>query len=137
MNTVIQQTIYNALIGDGLLMAAVTGVYDHVPQPGDAESPAEFPYITIGGDAVQPWDTDSSLGAEGRITVNVWSRQRGRKECKAILDLVRAVLHYKNLTVTGGGAFVFCLLEYAETFRDPDGLTVHGVSRYRIVLDNV
>jgi len=137
MNTVIQQTIYNALVGNATLMGLIKGVYDHVQQPADAGDITAFPYITIGSDSVQPWDTDSSLGVEARVTINVWSRERGRKQTKAILDQVRTVLHYKNLTVTGGGGFVYCLLEYSETFLDPDGLTMHGVARYNLVIDNV
>ncbi len=137
MNSVIQQTIYNALVGNSVLMALIKGVYDHVPQPADAGSIAAFPYITIGSDSVRPWDTSTSLGAEARVTINVWSRVRGRKETKAILDQVRTVLHYKNLAVSGGGGFVYCLLEYSETFQDPDGLTTHGVARYVLVIDNV
>jgi len=137
MNSVIQQTIYDALTGNAPLMALIKDVYDHVQQPADAGDINSFPYLTIGSDSVQPWDTDSSLGAEARVTVNVWSRQRGRKETKAILDQVRSVLHYKNLSVSGGGGFVYCLLEYSETFLDPDGLTMHGVARYVLVVDNV
>lgn len=137
MNTVIQQTIYNALTGNAPLMALIKGVYDHVPQPADSGDISAFSYITIGSDSVQPWDTSSSLGAEARVTINVWSRQRGRKEAKAILDQVRTVLHYQDLAVSGGGGFVYCLLEYSETFRDPDGLTMHGVARYVLVINNV
>lgn len=136
MNIEVQQAIYNALTGNATLSGMITGVFDRVPQPTDAGSDADFPYITIGGDAVQPWDTDSSFGVDSRVTIHVWSRQRGRKETKEILDRVCAILHYQELIVPAGG-FVFCLLEYTETFRDPDGLTNHGISRFRMIIDDL
>jgi hypothetical protein len=105
-----------------------TPVFDHVPQ-GTA-----FPYIVIGDDTSIPWDTDTSLGTETTCTIHVWSRERGRKQVKAIMDAVYASLNRASFAIAGG-VLIECLYEFSESFMDPDGLTRHGVMRFRLTVD--
>ena len=132
----VQAAVYTALTGDVSLMAAVEGVYDNVPQAIDTGSAAAFPYVTIGEDSLAEWDTDDSLGAQGSITVHTWSRARGRKECKDIQGLVYNALTRAEL-VLSGYTLVTVEFEGEQSFLDPDGLTRHGVSTFRIILDEV
>lgn len=103
-------------------------VYDHVPQE------TEFPYIVIGDDTSTPWDTDDSIGSETTCTIHVWSRHRGRKEVKEIMRTVYEALHRQEVSIIGG-ALVECQAEFQESFMDPDGLTRHGVIRFRLTVD--
>jgi len=105
-----------------------TPVFDHVPQ-GTA-----FPYIVIGDDTSIPWDTDTSLGTETTCTIHVWSRERGRKQVKAIMDAVYASLNRASFAIAGG-VLIECIYEFSESFMDPDGLTRHGVMRFRLTVD--
>lgn len=122
----IQTAIYSALSGDAALAALVSGVYDH------ADQDTAFPYVTIGEDTLRPWDDKGVDGFEATITLHSWSRHRGREEVKDIQAAIYAVLHNGALSVSGYDA-VLILLDFEDSFLDQDGLTRHGVSRYRLL----
>lgn len=103
-------------------------VHDHVPQD------SAYPYIVIGDDTSIPFDTDNSTGTEATLTIHVWSRQRGRKEVKQMFGLINTLLHRAEFSVTGG-ALIECQAEFEESFMDSDGLTRHGVMRFRLLVD--
>ena len=126
----IQKSIYQALKDDVDITAVVTGVYDEVPQG------TKYPYIVIGEDTALQWDTGSSVGAESTLTIHVWSRDYGRRECKEIMSLVYDVLHEAELSIDDAHA-VFCYWEFAETFLDTDGKTRHGVMRFRTLTEDM
>lgn len=128
--TEIQKAVFERLSG----FTGMPTVYDHVPQPPDSGSAAQFPYVTIGDDTHIPFDTDDSVGAESTITIHSWSRARGRAEVKEIQATVRAALQRFDLDVDG---FALITVEFdsSESFMDPDALTRHGISRFRILLD--
>ena len=130
----IQSAVYGALTDSTALMSEVVGVYDNVPQAVDSGVSTSFPYVTIGEDVITEWNTDDSQGCVGSITIHTWSRAKGRKETKAIQGLIRAALARQELTVTG---FTFVTVEYEgeQSFLDADGETRHGVSTFRITLD--
>lgn len=121
-----------ALLATNAIEASGSAVYDRPPQPDEAESAIEFPYLVIGDDTAAEFDTDDTNGQETTVTVHVWDRYRGKKRIKQIQDALYAALHDVALTVTGHTA-VYCLWEYSENVPDPDGLTQHAVSRFRIV----
>lgn len=130
----IQTAVYGALNADSTLLAAVTGVYDDVPQAIDPGAAANFPYITIGEDTHAEWDTDTSLGDDATITIHVWSRGRGRKETKDIQALIYGLLHRANLAVTGYNLVGVDWIQ-SQSFMDADGLTRHGVQTFRITIE--
>lgn len=131
----LQTAIHSRLTGyaalTNLLATAPDGsaaIYDHVPQETD------FPYVSIGDTTSIEWDTDTSLGSEDTVTIHVWSRYRGRKETKEIqLELYNA-LHRHNLTISGATT-VTCDWEFAESEVDTDGLTRHGITRFRLLIE--
>ena len=123
----VQAAVRAALVANATFTALVgTRVYDHVPEL------ATFPYVTIGESTAIPFDVKDKTGMEQTLTLHCWSRYRGRKECKDVLSAIYGVLNRATLTVTGH-TFVDCLWEFAETYEDPDGLTRHGVARYRVI----
>lgn len=126
----LQQAIYDRLTGYADLMAIATAVYDHVPQD------AVFPYVVIGEDIANPHSVDDSLDTDHVLTVHAWSRYRGEKETKQIQQATYAALHREPLTVASS-VYVDCEIESQETFLDDDGLTQHGVQRFRVLLDDI
>lgn len=123
----VQQAVHAALVADAGVQALVgTRVHDHVP---DAPT---FPYLVVGESVAAPFDTKSWNGLDHDATVHAWSRHRGQKEAKQMLDAVHACLHAAAFAVAGHG-LVLCRLAFVQVFDDPDGLTRHGVARYRIV----
>lgn len=123
----IQAAIYSRLT----TYAPLTGysTYDHVPQN------ATFPYNVIGEGTATQWDTDDSVGSDATVTIHTWSRYRGRKEVKEIQKLIYDALHRYELPVAGSHT-VTVEWEYTDTMLDPDGLTRHGVIRFRIITEN-
>jgi hypothetical protein len=139
----IQKAIFDQLMADAPLKALLAknvtdktkaAIYDAVPEPKDAGSDLPFPYVTIGDDTMLDWDTDTSVGKEATITIHSWSRYRGRLQVKDIQGAIYDALHLSQLIVDGYDT-VLCLSEYSESILDPDGLTRHGVQRFRLIID--
>lgn len=139
----IQKAVYAKLIADSALAAilaknvnnsSLPAIYDAVPQVKDSGSDLPFPYVTLGDDTMLDWDTDTSVGKEATITIHSWSRYRGRLEVKDIQGAIYEALHLSQLNVSGYHT-VLCLSEYSESLLDPDGLTRHGVQRFRLIID--
>jgi hypothetical protein len=121
----LQAALYSRLTG-----ALSYTVYDSVPQSED------FPYITLGDDTGVDWSTKTWSGQEVTTTLHVWSRAAGMLETKTIMDELIQALTGSDLTVTGFNP-VLLRLDLATTLRDPDGITRHGVVRFRLKIKEV
>lgn len=122
--TALQTAVHNRLSG-----------YPGMPDVHDDVDPdAAFPYVVIGEDTHIPWDTDDSVGAESTVTLHVWSRYRGKKEAKDIQGLIYEALNRHELSVDGYH-LVTLEFEYSDVILDADGLTRHGVSRFRSLVE--
>jgi len=102
-------------------------VYDDVPDNALA------PYVVIGDDTFIEFDSDDISGFEATITIHSWSTYRGRKEVKELMGSIYNLLHRAEFTVTGYN-LVGCDSEFSETFLESDGVTRHGVQRFRILI---
>ena len=123
----LQQAVFTALAAAPAVKALIgdpARLFDHVP----AET--TFPYLCLGAADVADWSNKSFAGCEAEITLHAWSRARGGKETKLILDAVHAVLHDANLTLAGHN-LVLLRFRAGTVLLDEDGLTWHGVARYR------
>lgn len=127
--TEVQTAVYNRLRGYSALTALIGAgngrIYDQVP-----ESNAVFPYVTLGEIVSLPFDTKDSIGQDQTVTLHVWSRYKGNKEVKQILDAIYDALHRHALSLASH-ATVDCKYEYSETYRDEDN-TRNGIIRFRI-----
>lgn len=119
----------------GKLNGNVTGaaVYDHVPFEPEGAPSDSFPYVEIGEAEASPFDNDSTLGAYVDATVHVWSRYKGRKQVDELLDKVYGLLHRATLTATGY-KIVDCLFDFSDVLIESDGITRHGVIRFRLTI---
>jgi len=125
----LQQAIFAALAGDATLKGLIgdpARLYDHVP------TDAAFPYVTLGEARAADGSTMAKDGQVHTVTVHAWSRERGRKEAKALMAAIHGVLHKGNLSVSGH-VHAGTVFESAETLLERDGLTYHGVQRFRTV----
>jgi hypothetical protein len=122
----LQTAVYTRLSGDSELTSTLgAAVYDHVPDS------AAFPYVVIGEATVAPNDTMGKTGRDLTLTVHTWSQYQGLKQVLQIADRVDDLLDRWFPTVTGWTANEM-LSEFFETFKDADGVTRHGVARYRV-----
>ncbi|MFQ6016774.1 MAG: DUF3168 domain-containing protein [Kiloniellaceae bacterium] len=125
----LQQAVYTALAGDAALLGLIGNparVFDHAPQD------SAFPYVVIGEATSGAFDTKTEDGMEQALTIHTWSRYRGLKETKQIMAAVLDALDQQALTVPGH-ELILLRFTFGATFLDPDGLTRHGVQRFRAV----
>ncbi len=126
----LQQTIFNALDGatiNGVDGNAITGVFDDVPEN------TAYPYVVIGEETATNIDTKDKDAHEHTLTIHVWSQYRGRKEIKNIMSSVYTTLHNASITVSGA-SLVNIRHEFENTLTEADGITRHGVMRFRAVV---
>jgi len=123
----LQKTIFSTLSNDASLSALVNAVYDDVPET------ATVPYVVIGEDTAINNGSVTLDGLEHTITIHTWSEYRGRKEVKEIMQAIYDALHNQSLTITGA-TLVNLRQEFETTLVENDGITRHGVMRFRAVV---
>lgn len=113
-------------------------VYDNVPESvASAAAPdSAFPYVQIGETDAIPDDTSVSDDGEiETLSIHVWSRYRGQKEVKQIMQLVKQRLHGVELAVPNRTSAI-AWVRIRRDFFDPDGRTRHGVVSVEVVHRN-
>ena len=130
--TPVQTAVYKRLVAS----ISSAQVFDDVPGLPEGKPDSDFPYIVIGEDSARPWDTDDVLGSQVFVMLHIWSRYEGKKEAKAIMaDCYNALnRESENLSATGF-RFVDCLFDFAEVFDENDGVTRHGVCRFKLTME--
>jgi hypothetical protein len=94
-----------------------------------------FPYISFGPSDVVEDDADCITGRVETIQIDCWSRSKGGfKEVKALADSVKKALHHYSGTLTVN-ALVEMTVESIRYFRDPDGITSHGVITLQAIIE--
>lgn len=129
----LQAAIYQRLTASADLMAKVKGVFDAVP---DNQA---FPYVTLGEDTDIEWSSRPGAmdGHEVTHTLHIWSRYKGFAEAKQIGDLVTQAITSAPLALSGGFRAVSTGLDMVQYIRDQDGVTRHGVIRFRFRIQEV
>ena len=124
----LQSTIYSTLNNDNTLTSTLgAGVFDEVTEG------TTYPFVAIGEDTVTDFGTKTEDGGQFTINIHVWSQYTGSKETKNIMDRIHDLLHDSNLSVTGFN-LVNLRIEFSDILRDPDGITRHGVMRFRAII---
>lgn len=123
----LQEAIYQTLTVNVDLTNLLGGakIYDHVPKR------TKPPYITIGMTQERDWSTSTEEGREHLITIHSWTENRGRKIAKDIIIALQNAMSSAQLNMPTQ-KLVNLVFEFNEIRRDPDGDTIHGISRYRI-----
>ena len=125
----LQKAIFQALLGTLALTAMVADrIFDHAP------AAVAFPYLSFGRASQYDWSTDMDTGTEHLLTINVWSKGRGRKQALDLAELVRARLHDATLTLDGH-RLINLRLETSEIRFDQDLDVYQGVLRFRAVTE--
>jgi hypothetical protein len=128
----LQQAVYAVLAASAPLTTLLGGarIYDDVPQA------APFPHVSLGQTSSNDWGTGTEDGEEHILTLHVWSQAGGRGEAQRIMGAMRDALHTASLTVTGH-TLISLRQQFSDVRRDPDGVTIHGLVRYRAVTEPV
>lgn len=124
-----QQAILSATVaalGADAQLAAIVGRRIYDAAPGRPTTPE----ITL--KLVSAADASSASTEAQRLTydVDVWDRyalSAGLTRPRAIMGHIRRILHMQPLTVSGCAVILLRCTTSAGPFRDPDGVTLHGV----------
>lgn len=127
----LQKTIFDVLNGDSNLTSTLgASVYDFVPDS------TAFPYVKLGEETAIDNGTKSLQGNEHTLVIHSFSRYRGSKQIKEIMSRIYALLHESSLSVSGA-SLVNLRFEFSDVIKENDGLTSHGLQRFRaVVYDN-
>ena len=94
-----------------------------------------YPYVVIGEEtAIDSSAKDKDI-FEHTLTIHIWSQYRGRRDIKEIMEQVHDTLHDSSLSVTGA-SMVNMRQEFQTTLLEGDGITRHGVMRFRAVVSD-
>lgn len=126
----LQKALFEALVSDNALVAALGGakIFDHAP------ADVRFPYVTFGRTSLYDWSTSTEDGTEALLTLHVWSKAKGRKEALGIMERVKASLDDASLDL-GAHHLVSLRFEYGEARYDEDVAVHHGLLRFRAVIE--
>jgi hypothetical protein len=96
-------------------------------QSGD---PLAFPYISISVPSDVAFDTKLDLGGSAVVQVDVWDRSGSAVALSNIMRAASLATIRQDWAVTG---FITCERESSDIIADPDGLTMHGLIRLRVL----
>lgn len=124
----LQDAAFDRLAADATL-ETLLGAADRILD--DAPEKQAYPYIIVGEDSELPNETMGTVGVEQTLVFHIWSQYKGSKQVKQIHARMKALLHRWQPTASGWDTTQM-LFEFFEIVRDPDGITRHGISRYRV-----
>jgi hypothetical protein len=99
--------------------------YDYVPKD------PSYPCVRVCDDPAKPYDTKTHEGLEISLTIHAWSKSKGKKEIKMLLDDIRAKM--KSLSMSNLQAVYF---QHMEVFDETEDIK-HGALEYQIKLMEV
>ena len=128
----LQKSLFSRLNGGSIVdenNQSITGVFDDVPE-GTA-----YPYVVIGEETATNIGTKDKDMHEYTQTIHVWSQYRGMRDVKEIMEQIYTLLNDYSITVSGASA-ISLRHEFQTTLTEGDGLTRHGVMRFRVVVSD-
>ncbi len=100
------------------------------------ENDQAFPKIWIEDGGADDWSNKDDAGLEANVTLHIGSRYDGTKEIRSLMDKCHAALHNASLTLSAGQS-VLCQFDRHDMVIDSDGVTRHGVMRFRLLISEV
>lgn len=107
-------------------------VFTDVPQSVDAEKDTDFPFITIGGDTITPFEDKDNPGGNAVVQIDIWDRATSMIDLKTVADAVDARLRRQTLSISGV-THITTELDSSVFTRDPDGKTKRALLLYRVL----
>lgn len=107
------------------------GVFYHVPQNFNA-----YPYVVVYDIDLNSDNNDVTLAFDGVINIHTWSDKRDISVIGDIMKEVYNTLNRADFSIDGY-VLIDIMQENEIVLRDPDGITLHGVQRFRIILQNI
>lgn len=120
--------------GDKMLLESIVfvSIFTDVPQANDSELETYFPFVTIGGDTINPFDSKDDAGGSAIVQIDVWDRSTSMLDIKAIADAIDGRLRRQPLSISGV-THITTELDSCNFTRDPDGKTKRALILYRVL----
>jgi len=134
----LQQAIYTRLNDSSVTSLLSTyysplaAIFTDVPQADDSELETAFPFITIGGDTINPFDSKDDLGGSAIVQIDVWDRAASMLDLKVLVDAIDNRLRRQPLAISGV-THITTELDSCVFSRDPDGKTKRVLILYRVL----
>ena len=128
----LQKALYSRLNGGSITDEnddAITGVFDDVPE-GTA-----YPYVVMGEETATNIGVKDKDMHEYTQTIHVWSQYRGLRDVKEIMEQIYTLLNDYSITVSGASAITL-RHEFQTVLLEDDGITRHGIMRFRVVVSD-
>jgi len=128
----LQKTIYTTLANAGLTSAsgsAINGVFDDLP------AGTNYPYVVIGDDTATNISAKDKDIHEHTLNIHIWSQYRGRRDIKEIMEQIYTALNDISYSVSGALG-INLKHEFDTTIVEGDGITRHGIMRFRAVVSD-
>lgn len=112
--------------------APAKAIFTDVPQAADSERDDMFPFITIGLDTINAFDTKEAVGGRAMVQIDVWDRATSMLDIKTVADAIDARVRRQDLPISGV-THITTELESCVFSRDPDGKTKRAVIIYLVL----
>ena len=119
-------TALGALLPD---FRGIEPIFTRVP-----EKLNQYPYIVLYEAELNEDDNSETDCYDGTLTLHTWSDDRDLSEVGNIQKAIKNALHRQDFNFDGYG-LIEIHQEFQTILRDPDGILLHGVQRYRILLN--
>jgi hypothetical protein len=124
----LQKAVYSKLDTNTELKKAIAEIFDEVP------TDAVLPYVMLGDDTVNPYDTKTDNGEDCTLTLHCYSEGPGKTQTKQIMDLVLQALTDSPLTLDNF-EFEGIKREFLNVMQE--GNYYHGICRFRVYVKQI
>lgn len=115
---------------DDLIAIVGQRIYD------DVAPDAIFPHVNIAGfHGVEAGARGCVATDEITVTVDGWSRARGKQEIGAVVNAIRDALTELEVDLADDCELISMDFERYDVLDDPDGITKHGVVEFTAVVE--
>ena len=96
----------------------------------------QFPKIWLEDGGADDWSNKDDNGLEAFVNLHVGSQKEGTKEIRGLMDKCHSALHNVDLVLTNGQS-VLCQFVRHDVVIDSDGITRHGIMRFKLLVSEV
>jgi len=121
--------VLHKAIRDRIISATGRDVYDDFPEN------VSMPYIIAGEIEGRDWSDKFAPGQEIVASIHVWSKYPGKKEAAEIMDEILQALSLEPLSLGEAFRAVCQSLDLSEIIVDIDGITRHGILKFRYLIE--
>ena len=97
--------------------------------------PICFP-VTIEAGGADDWSNKDDNGLEAFVNLHVGSQKEGTKEIRGLMGKCHSALHNVDLVLANGQS-VLCQFVRHDVVIDSDGITRHGIMRFKLLVSEV